>query len=322
MTDGQGDTADRIQPFRVNDTPARGRAVRLDDTIDTILSRHDYPEAVARNLGQLLLLTAMLAQALKFDGVFTAQISGKGPVSLMVADCTTDGRLRGCAQFDTDALEAIEPGGGNASVPRLFGEGYLAITLDQGPHMDRYQGVVALEGESLADCLHGYFRQSEQVETAIRLAVDRSGGNGECKWRAGGVMLQRMPDEAGVDAEQSDEGWRRAVVLASSVRDEELLDDTLPMRDLLYRLFNEDGVWVYEPASVGFGCRCSRERVEWVLRGLTDAEVEEMSDDGEVEVRCEFCNTAYHYDEAALTELRAGGTGAENNGAEDNGTEA
>lgn len=307
---------DQIQPFRVDNTPARGRIVRLGDTIDTILSRHDYPEAVARQLGHLLVLTAMLAQALKFDGVFTAQIRGQGPIGLMVADCTSDGQLRGCAQFDADALGQAPADGADASVPRLFGEGYLAITLDQGAKMDRYQGVVALEGETLADCLHGYFRQSEQVETALRLAVERRGGDGERKWRAGGLMLQRMPDEPGVDADEADEGWRRAVVLASSVRDDELLDDTVPLRDLLYRLFHEDGVWVFDPSRVAFGCRCSAEKVERVLRSLSDSELEEMSDDGKVEVRCEFCNTAYDYDEAALAKVRAGDAGAEDNGTE------
>lgn len=201
--------------------------------------------------------------------------------------------------------------GGGQSVPRLFGEGYLAITLDQGAKMDRYQGVVALEGETLADCLHSYFRQSEQVETALRLAVDRCGGNGERKWRAGGLMLQRMPDEPGMDADAAEEGWRRAVVLGSSVRDEELLDDAISLRDLLYRLFQEDGVWVFDPAHVAFGCRCSAEKVERVLRSLSDSEREEMRDDGRIEVRCEFCNTAYDYDDAALARLMASGDSAE-----------
>jgi molecular chaperone Hsp33 len=243
---------------------------------------------------------------LKFQGIFTLQTKGDGPVGLAVVDMTTDGELRGYADFDASRLASI--GGastGEAAAARdLLGEGYIAFTVDQGPHSERYQGIVDLRGETLAECLQHYFRQSEQLKTAVKLSAGQQDG----AWRAGGLLLQQMPDEAaGATALANDEedGWRRAVVLMSSCTERELLDPALPDYDLLYRLFHDERVRVYNPRPLTTGCRCSRARIERILRSLPRKEVVEMKVEGEIIMTCQFCNEEYRFDEAALERVYA-----------------
>src|SRR5262245_23322940 len=201
---------DLIQPFKLEGQAVRGRLVRLGPLLDVILHRHQYPDAVATLLAEMLALSAALAGALKYEGVFTLQTKGDGPIRLMVADVTSSGDVRGYAQFDAERLAAIgaTAEGSSLSVPRLLGAGYLAFTVDQGQHTERYQGIVELTGATLAECVHHYFRQSEQFEAAIKLAAGRSAPDGT--WRAGALMLQRLPPEAGA-AEDVEDGWRRAL---------------------------------------------------------------------------------------------------------------
>src|SRR5579875_27274 len=203
---------DLVQPFQIEPFALRGRLVRLGAAIDSILTRHAYPPPVAQLLGEAIALAVALAGALKYDGVFTLQTKGDGPIHLMVADVTSAGAVRGYAQYDEAKLaKAMAGGEPGHSVPRLLGAGYLAFTVDQGEHTDRYQGIVELQGATLAECAHHYFRQSEQVQTGIKLAV---GHDGE-RWRAGGVMLQRLPTEGGAasaaESDAQDDGWRRAM---------------------------------------------------------------------------------------------------------------
>lgn len=302
---------DLIQPFRIDRHALRGRLVRLGPAADSILSRHAYPEAVATLLGETLVLAAVLAGALKYDGVFTLQVRGDGPVNLMVADVTSAGALRGYARFDAARLGAAAGGTGNP-VPRLLGAGHLAFTVDQGPDTERYQGMVDLVGATMAECAHHYFRQSEQLEAAIHIAAGRgTDSDGRTVWRAGGLMVQRVPWEGGAsdddasifDAEDAEDGWRRALVSMASARPEELLDPDLAPRRLLYRLFHEDGVRVYRTRSLADRCRCSAGRVEAMLRSLPRAEVAALKTDGAVVVVCQFCNASYRYDDAALSAL-------------------
>lgn len=282
---------DLVLPFAVGETRLKGRLVRLGPLLDRILGQHDYPEPVARMLGQAIVLAVTLARALKYDGIFTLQTKGDGPVRLLVADVTASGHVRGYAQFDAARLAQATVT--LAPVPTLLGAGYLAFTVDQGEDTERYQGLVELVGATLADCAHHYFRQSEQLDAGLKLAVER-GADGH--WRGGGLMIERIPD-ALTDAADGEEVWRNAVILMSSCSDAELTDAALPPDRLLYRLFHEPGVRVHRTRYLQAKCRCSRERVERVLRALPPADLDDMVVDGRISVTCEFCNTKYEFTE-------------------------
>lgn len=309
-----GTQDDLVQPFQIEPTALRGRLVRLGPVVDKIIAQHAYPEPVAAMLGEAIVLAVILAGALKYDGVFTLQTKGDGPLRLMVADVTTAGAVRGYAQYDAAKLEralAAQQEGGPAvigSVPRLLGAGYVAFTVDQGEHTDRYQGIVELQGATLADCAHHYFRQSEQIQAGIKIAVGRDPESGA--WRAGGIMLQRLPPGgAAADAfigEAQEDGWRRAMVLMSSTTSGELLDPHLLPEDLLFRLFHEDGVRVFAPHALAASCRCSRERIERILRAMPDEDIEELAVDKEVSVTCEFCSATYAFAQSEIAAMRGG----------------
>jgi molecular chaperone Hsp33 len=296
---------DLVQPFQIDRSGLRGRLVRLGPLLDEILTRHAYPDPVAAMLGEAIALAAALSGALKYDGVFTLQTKGDGPIRLLVADVTSDGAVRGYAQFDEAKLAgALSQGEVKGSVPRLLGAGYLAFTVDQGAHTDRYQGIVELQGASLAECAHHYFRQSEQVEAGLKVAVARvADGRGVPRWRGGSLMVQRLPEGAPWRREAADEGWRRAVILMSSSTSAELVDAALSPETLLFRLFHEDGVRVHRRQELAARCRCSRARVETVLRMLPEHEITAMKVDGRVTVTCQFCSAAYGFDESEIDAL-------------------
>jgi molecular chaperone Hsp33 len=297
---------DLVQPFQIDRTALRGRLVRLGPLVDGILKQHDYPEPVAAMLGEAVTLAVILAGMLKYDGVFTLQTKGDGPIRLLVADVTTAGDVRGYAQYDAGKLAKALNGNG-APVPRLLGAGYIAFTVDQGDKTDRYQGIVELQGATLAECAHHYFRQSEQVQAGIKVAVGHDGAT----WRAGGIMLQRLPTEGGgataAECEAQEDGWRRAMILMSSSRADELLDARLAPNDLLFRLFHEDGVRVWAPHPLAAKCRCSREKIERIIVALPRADLADLAlPDGRLEVTCEFCSKRYEFapDEVAALKQR------------------
>lgn len=296
---------DIVQPFQIDPFRLRGRLVRLGPALDQVLTRHDYPVPVATLLGEAIALAITLSGALKYEGVFTLQTKGDGPIRLLVADVTTAGAVRGYAQFDAAKLAQLGPDVGS-SVPRLLGAGYLALTVDQGEHTERYQGIVALEGATLAECVHHYFRQSEQVEAGIKVAVaQRRDPDGRLRWRGGTLMIERLPKDGGADTarEAEDEGWRRAMVLMATGTSEELLDPDLTPEALLFRLFHEDGVRVYRPHALTAQCRCSRERVERMLTALPPRDLVDLAVDGKLVVTCEFCNATYSFDEERVAAM-------------------
>lgn len=293
--------ADFVLPFHLEGAAVSGRLVRLGAAANGILSRHDYPAPIAALLGETLALAVGLAGALKYEGVFTLQTKGNGPVSFLVADVTSEGHVRGYAQFDSARVPAdavVRPEG--QSVPTWLGAGHLAFTVDQGGNTERYQGIVALEGSTLAGCAHHYFRQSEQVETAIKVAVDRD-GNG---WRCAALFLQRLP-VTGFTRESADDRWREALSLMATVTNAELVDPALAANDLLFRLFHERGVRVHEAKPLSDRCRCSEERVVAMLQSFPRGEIETLTRDGVVEVSCEFCRRLYRFDERALERIYA-----------------
>lgn len=305
---------DLIQGFHLTRSGIRGRVVRLGPSVDAMIARHAYPEAVASLLAETLALTAALAFALKFDGVFSLQTKGDGPVSLMVADITKAGHMRGYAQFDE---EKVKLAGVKSAL--LTGKGYLAFTVDQGPGTDRTQGIVDIIGRDMAACVQTYFRQSEQLETDFQVRV---GQDSEGKWQAGALMLQRLPAGGGYAAnsntaegeptqEEIEEDWRRTRILIETVTAEEMFDPALATPTLLNRLFHEEGLEIYDSHTLYDQCRCSRQRVAMILSTLSQEELQDMRVDGKVSVRCEFCSTSYDFEADQLQQIVPGpGVGA------------
>lgn len=299
---GRATDADLVQPFRIERANLLGRMVRLDDTLADVLRPHAYPAPVAGLLGEAVALTTLLAAALKYEGVFTLQAQGDGPVGMMVTDVTSEGGVRAYARFDegafVDGPTGPLPGGGDgASVPRLLGAGHLAFTVDQGPETDRYQGITELEGATLTECAEDYFRRSEQLPTAIMLASMLGTDGAEA--RSAGLMIQRVAETGmrALDAEALDEDWCRSVILMGSLSASELLDPAVSANDVLYRLFHEDGVRVYKPRPLTFRCRCSAEKVAAVLDAFSADELADMrGDDGGIVATCEFCLSPYEYE--------------------------
>ncbi len=291
--------ADVVQPFLIESSGIRGRLLRLEHVCDQILSRHAYPEPVAQLLAEMLALCGGLASLIKYDGVFTLQANGDGPLRMLVVDVTSQGEMRGYAGFDQDRIATLMTAAeGRPTVPQLFGKGYLAFTVDQGSYSERYQGIVALTGDTLADCLQHYFMQSEQLQSGIVLAAGRRGPH----WLSAALVLQRLPEEA-IHAIEDEDDWRRAMVLQASASEDELLDDQLAPNDLLYRLFHEEGVRVFEPRPLTEACRCSRDKLESVLKTMSREELNEMKVGDAVEVTCQFCTKVYRFDDADLDRI-------------------
>ncbi len=297
-------------PFEVAALDLRGRVVRLGPVVDQILARHAYPAPVAKLLGEAVVLTVMLGSALKIEGRFILQTQTDGPVRMLVVDFTAPGKVRACARFDKDRVAAaIEAGGG-----ALLGKGHLAMTIDQGADMNRYQGLVALEGGSLEDAAHEYFHRSEQIPTRVRLAVAEelraAKGGADHRWRAGGILLQflpKAPERARVadldpgDAPEGtvphtlpeDDAWVEGRALVATVEDVELIDPALSSERLVYRLFHEPGVRVFRGSAVHAECSCSRGNVETMLKSFSQDDRDHMVENGKISVTCEFCSANY-----------------------------
>ncbi len=310
---------DSVRPFQVEGLDVRGRAVSLAASLDEILHKHDYPDAVARLLGEAILLTALFGTSLKRDGRFVFQTNTDGPVSMLVVDYRTPGDLRGYARFDRDAVQALADGAQDGG--GLLGQGHLAMTIDQGAEATRYQGIVALNGNTLEDAVHEYFQQSEQIPTRIRVAVAEilsreETGAARSAWRGGGVMVQFLPEsedrirvrdlpggddptaqETDADAiEDDDDAWVEARAIAETIEDHELTDPDISSDRLLFRLFHERGVRVFDARPIRHQCQCSRERIAGVIAQFPENERQEMIQDGRITVTCEFCNQVYEFE--------------------------
>ena len=305
---------DFVTPFRVEGTDVRGQLVRLGSAIDTALSRHQYPDDVSRLLGEALLLAVMIGSSLKFEGRIVLQTSSDGPVSMLIAEYTTEGTIRGYAKIDHYRLTALLEDFSSKKdstqpitqpvLADILGKGHLAISIDQGPDTELYQGLVALPPDSLAQAALTYFAQSEQVLTSIRLSVGHHvDGAGHQTWRAGAIMAQYLPakDAGRKTTERSLDDWERADILLTTTEDHELIDPTLSSERLLYRLYHEDGVRTFDSKTIAFGCSCNEERLRGLLSGLGEDDLDEMKDDGVIKATCEFCSTEYRFDPSSLT---------------------
>jgi len=290
------DDADALRRFMFEDAPVRGEIVRLEESWRALLTRQDYPPAVRAVLGEAMAASALLASTLKFDGLLTLQIQGEGALNLLVAQCASDLTIRGLAKWRGD-----DPRG---TLAELTGGGRLAITIERRKRRERYQGIVLADTGTLAACIEAYFAQSEQLPTRLWLAAD-----GDV---AAGMLLQQMPgDDAGEHAAEQQspgaggaEAWRRAALLADTLSPEELL--SVGSTELLRRLFHEEKVRLADRRPVRFRCSCTRDRVESALRLLGRAELADLlSAEGQIEVRCEFCNKAYALDAVDMEQLLA-----------------
>jgi len=298
MTDTQHIQTDLVTVFQLDKQPIRGRAVKLGPALDQALNPNGearYPESVARLLGEAMMTGALVAQSLKFKGRLVVQCHGtnEGAVSLLMADCTTDGHIRGYARWNADKLKEIELDSRNPGADVLLGAGTFSMTIDQGPDMDQYQGIAAIEGTSLSSCAEHYFNQSEQIPTRIKLACGQSLDTDGAHWSGGGMMIQKIADdEARADATPP---WETAQQLFATLSDAELIDPELTTDTLLYRLFHEDGVRVVETHNVDANCRCSRERLLDTLKSFEQAALQDMAEDGVISAKCEFCATDYKF---------------------------
>ncbi len=316
---------DTILPFEVAALDLRGRVARLGPAVDEILNAHDYPLPVAKLLGEAVVLTVLLGSALKIEGRFILQTQSDGPVRMLVVDFNTPGRLRACARFDAD-LVAAATASGNDSAGALLGRGHLAMTIDQGPDMSRYQGLVALDGGDLEHAAHEYFLRSEQIPTRIRMAVGEelsAGRDGaRHRWRAGGILLQflpkaperaRQPDLDPGDAPKGtlphqipeDDAWVEGRSLFATVEDVELIDPAVSSERLVYRLFHERGVRVFRSSAVTARCSCSRAGVADMLRSFPQEDRDHMVQNGVITVTCEFCSASYVFEPGAVAAPQA-----------------
>ena len=303
---------DVVIPFAVEPLDIRGRAVQLGPMLDTILKRHKYPQDIAFLMGEMIVLAVLLGTSLKFEGNFILQTQSEGPVSLAVVDFSTPDAIRAYARYNkADFEEALKSG--KTSPRDLLGDGIMAMTIDHGAEMQRYQGIVKLDGISLEEAAHEYFKQSEQIPTRIKLSVAQilrpSENNEETQtsWRAGGLLTQFLPESedrikqhdlpSGAEDEDeeysADDAWVEAIALMDTVGDDELTDPQLNIERLLYRLFHEHGVRVFEGTPVFDKCTCSREKVVSLVKNFKDDPEKPMKPDETFKTTCEFCNTSY-----------------------------
>ena len=314
-------TDDTVLPFEIGTLDLRGRVVRLGPALDEILGRHGYPPPISKLLGEAIVLTVLLGSSLKFDGRFILQTKTDGPVRMIVVDYRSPGKVRACAQFDSAVFGGVNEKSTGMPAGDLLGRGHLAMTIDQGADMNRYQGLVALTGGSLEEAAHEYFMRSEQIPTRVRLAVAeelRAGAGGpRHRWRAGGMLLQflpkktermRGPDLDPGDAPEgtaahvvpADDAWVEGQTLIATVEDIELIDPDLSSERLLYRLFHEHGVRVFKSSAVQAQCSCSRNSVTNMLKSFSKDDRDHMVQDGVIAVTCEFCNTKYVFTPAEV----------------------
>ena len=283
-----------------------GRLVRLDDVVNTIIAKHNYPQNVSAVVAESTALAALLASALKYDGLFTLQTKSNGPVSMVVVDVSSDGAVRACANFDEErikkAQELRKTEGEIEAAPHWLGEGYLAFTVDQGKDTDLYQGVVDLQGKDLTECALRYFKQSEQIETALQLFLHVPTDEHD-RWKAAGILLQKLPETGGkinTDIDMS-EAWNEAVTFMQSLTADEVFDDNLSSAELLHRLYHSSKLSITKNKDYHFGCRCSREKLLNTLSSFGEEEINNLVDkQNQIVATCNFCSEKYVFDKGEL----------------------
>ena len=294
---------DNCTSFHLDKGAFMGRLVRLDEVINTILSRHKYPKQISAVVAESTALGALLSATIKYDGLFTLQTQSSGPVTMVVVDVTSEGRVRACANFKQDMLDkALELRKSDENelleAPHYMGNGHLAFTVDQGSNTDLYQGIVDLQGKTLSECALRYFKQSEQIETYLQLFLQAPDEHHN-RWKAAGILLQKLPDNGGKisdDSEALQEAWEEAVIFAQSLKAEEIFDDNLSDKEILTRLFHANDLEITKTKQYHFGCRCSRDKLFNTLHAMKPQDIEDMCENNKITATCHFCGEVYSFD--------------------------
>ena len=292
---------DSCLPFQIEGQDIKGRVVRLGRSVNEILDKHNYPDHVSKLMGEALAFTALIGSLMKYDGILTTQMKGDGPLKVLVSDFFKSaenkmiGDIRGYASFEEDIIE------GDILEDMFGSKGYLAITIDQGKFMERYQGIVKLEGENLTHAAEDYFRSSEQLPTKVMLSCEKDQNS---NWQAGAIMIQHYArnteDEQDRNEDETKNHWNTASVLLGSLKQEELLDQNLSLQNLLIRLYHESGVRIFDHTIIKEGCRCIQEKIRTALASMDLEELNEIADDGTINVTCDFCTTIHKFELSKL----------------------
>ncbi len=282
---------DHCLAFQIDAQDIKGRIIRLDKPLNEILAHYDCPDDIKRELGKAMALTALLGSMMKFDGIFTMQIKSDGRIKSMVSDFATNGNGSGVVRGYINSADDVAPNG------PVLGNGQLMITMDQGQHMARYQGVVELQNGDLEDSAEEYFQTSEQLPTHVMISCDKS-ANGH--WSAAAIMIQHLAQntqsEMTRDDEKQKDDWNTATILLSTLKPEELLDSALSLQDVLFRLFHESGIRLFTATQIMSGCRCSEDKLRDVLASFDTRELRDIAEDGVIRMTCEFCKTDHKFE--------------------------
>ena len=298
---------DRCTSFYVNNGAFLGRFVRLDKVVNTILEKHKYPLPVSGVVAESCALGVLLSSLLKYEGLFTLQTKTSGPVNMVVVDVTSEGKVRACATFDDKHLQKSQAlrkkSGELEESPHVMGGGYLAFTVDQGDKANLYQGIVDLQGKNLSECAMRYFKMSEQVETYLQLYLESPRTDNE-KWKAGGILLQKIANEGGkhefASDEEKNEAWNEAVVFAKSLQKDEVFNENINEDDVLYRLYHNSGLVIGGKKNYEFRCRCNREKLLNTLKSFPREEIEKMAINNVITADCNFCAEHYVFEKGEI----------------------
>ena len=291
---------DTCVSFFIDNGAYQGRLIRMSSVLDTIIGKHCYPRPVAAVVAESTVLAA-----LKYEGLFTLQTQSNGAVSMVVVDVTSEGKIRACASFDEEHLkqnqELRKTSGEIEAAPHLMGKGHLAFTVDQGPNTELYQGIVDLQGKNLTECALRYFKQSEQIDTDLKLFLQAPEGESG-SWLAAGIMLQKMPLKGGNESspEEMEEAWNEAKVFMESLTQDEVFDAELTSEQLLHRLFHANNLSISKCKNYSFGCRCSREKLLQTLSTFSEDDINAMLENNKVTATCHFCSEKYVFDKGEL----------------------
>lgn len=297
---------DTCTSFHIDNGAFRGRLIRLNGVLDTLLGKHGYPKPVSAVIAEGTALAAVLASSLKYEGLFTLQTESSGPVSMIVVDICSDGTIRACARFDEEHLTRSQTlrktVGEIEAAPHLMGEGRLAFTVDQGPNTQLYQGIVELRGKDLTECALRYFKQSEQIETALQLFLLPPKGDSK-SWSSAAIMIQKMPEIGGKIEQSNDEleeAWNQAQIFMHSLTADEIFNTELSAEDLLTRLYHSNNLVITKSLDYKFGCRCNRDKLLGTLRSFAPEEIESLVEDNKITADCHFCSEKYVFDKGEI----------------------
>lgn len=296
---------DTCASFHINNGAFFGRFVRLDKVLSDIFTHRAYSPTAAGILAESTALAALLSGIIKYDGLFTFQTKSDGPVGMIVVDVSSDGTIRASANYDEDRINAAKALRKTEALdeasPHFLGNGYLAFTFDQGNGTQIYQGVVDIRGKTLADCAMRYFQQSEQIETHLKLYLQKP-AEGQTNWKAAGILLQKLPEKGGKIDNETDiaEAWNEAVIFLDSLRSDEVFNPELSSRDILHRLFHAHDLQTEIIRHYQFGCRCSRDKLQNILQAMKPEEIDSLAEKGKIVAECSFCGQKYSFEKGEL----------------------